>query len=86
MTELGFPPPWSVQELDACFVVTDSTRQKLAYVYFEDDPGRRSAAKLLSRGEALRVAGQICEAAEWLGMICLAFKKVINSIIAEMNG
>ena len=56
MTELGFPPPWSVQEQDACFVVTDSTMQKLAYVYFEDDPGRRSAAKLLSRDEARRIA------------------------------
>jgi hypothetical protein len=61
MTE--FPPPWSVQELDACFVVTDSNRQELAYVYFEDDPGRRSAAKLLSRDQALRVAGQLCGAA-----------------------
>jgi hypothetical protein len=47
MTELGFPPPWSVQEQDACFVVTDSTRQKLANVYFEDDPRRRSVTKLL---------------------------------------
>jgi hypothetical protein len=58
-----FPPPWAVQEQDACFVVTDSTMQKLAYVYFEDDPGRRSAAKLLSRDEALRIAGQLCAAA-----------------------
>jgi hypothetical protein len=32
------PPPWSVEELDACFVVTDSAGQKLAYVYFEDEP------------------------------------------------
>jgi hypothetical protein len=36
-----FPPPWTVEELDACFVVTDSARQKLAYLYFEDQPGRR---------------------------------------------
>jgi len=30
-------------------VVIDSAEQKLAYVYFEDEPGRRSAAKLLSK-------------------------------------
>jgi hypothetical protein len=41
------PPPWSIDELEACFVVIDSAGQKLAYVYFEDEPGRRSAAKLL---------------------------------------
>jgi hypothetical protein len=41
----GFPPPWSVNELKACFVVRDHTRQALAYVYFEDEPERRSAAK-----------------------------------------
>jgi len=29
--------------------VIDSAGQKLAYVYFEDEPGRRSAAKLLSK-------------------------------------
>jgi hypothetical protein len=26
-------------ELEACFVVIDSAGQKLAYVYFEDEPG-----------------------------------------------
>jgi hypothetical protein len=36
-----FPPPWSVDELDACFIVQYSAGQKLAYVYFEDEPGRR---------------------------------------------
>jgi hypothetical protein len=25
-----FPPPWSVEELQACFVVKDSAGQKLA--------------------------------------------------------
>jgi hypothetical protein len=47
-----FPPPWSVEEYnDACFIVRDNDGQQLAYVYFEDEPGRRSAAKLLSKDE-----------------------------------
>ena len=35
-----FPPPWSVEENDACSVVSDRAGQKFAYVYFEDEPGR----------------------------------------------
>jgi hypothetical protein len=54
MPSRRFPPPWSVDELEACFVVADSAGQKLAYVYFEEDPGRRSAAKLLTKDEATR--------------------------------
>ena len=34
-----FPPPWSIDELEACFVVIDNAGQKLAYVYFEEEPG-----------------------------------------------
>jgi hypothetical protein len=41
-------PPWSVEEQAACIVVRDHSGQALAYVYFEDEPGRRSAAKLLA--------------------------------------
>ena len=37
-----FPPPWSVEELAACFVVRDGAGQKLAFVYFEDEPVRRT--------------------------------------------
>jgi len=56
MTERRFPPPWTVGELDACFLVLYHSGQQLAYVYFEDEPGRRSAAKLLSKDEARRIA------------------------------
>jgi hypothetical protein len=55
------PPPWSVEELDACFMVRDHDGQQLADVYSEDEPGRRSAARLLTRDEARRIAANIAK-------------------------
>jgi hypothetical protein len=42
-----FPPPWSAEETEACFIVRDANGQALAYVYFEEEPGRRAAASAL---------------------------------------
>ena len=64
VTERRFPPPWSLLELEACFVVTDSAGQKLAYVYYEEEPGRRSSAKLLTNDEARRIAVNIAKLPE----------------------
>ena len=62
-----FPPPWSVEEQEACFVVRDHNGQQLAYVYFEDEPGRRSAAKLLTKDEARRIAANLTKLPELVG-------------------
>ena len=43
------------EETEACFIVRDANGQALAYVYYEQEPGRRAAAHLLTRDKARAV-------------------------------
>ena len=51
MTIRRFPPPWSVEETDACFIVRDAHGQAPAYVYFEGEAAG-AAAHLLTCDDA----------------------------------
>ena len=50
-----------IEEQEACFTVRDENGQALAYVYFDEEPGRRAAAKLLTRDEARRIAANVAK-------------------------
>jgi hypothetical protein len=42
-------------------IVREHNGQALAYVYFEEEPGRRAAARLLTRDEARQIAANIAK-------------------------
>jgi hypothetical protein len=48
-----FPPPWSVEEQDASFVLVDHSGQKLAHICFEEEtrPAISRQAAHQRRGE-----------------------------------
>jgi hypothetical protein len=67
MPERRFPPPWTFDEMnDACFIVRDDNNFPVAYVYFENEPGGRLAAGLMTKDEARRIANGIAKLPELL--------------------
>ena len=64
MTTRRYEPPWSAEVTPNWFIVRDANGQALSYAYYENEPGRRSAAKLLSENEARRIAANIAKLPE----------------------
>jgi hypothetical protein len=54
-----FPAPWKVEERDECYIVVDGSGQKLAHLYFEDEPIRQGILKRLRKDDAWRIARAI---------------------------
>jgi hypothetical protein len=59
-----FPAPWTVEDIGAAFVVKDGSGQKLGYFYYEEEAGRRSTAKMLTKDEARRIAANVANGAQ----------------------
>jgi hypothetical protein len=55
----AFSPPWQLQEHRESFCIRDAREKTLAYVYFEDESGRRMAMGRLTKDEARRIATHI---------------------------
>ena len=47
--------PWTIDDNGACFIVRDHNGHALSCIYYENEPGRRAAANLLTRDEARRI-------------------------------
>ena len=62
-----FPPPWTVEELEAGFKIVDGNGQTLAYVYGHADSYDAGIAKALTLDEARRIASNIAKLPILLG-------------------
>lgn len=45
----------------SCYIVRDATGFEVAFVYYEEESGRRAAAKLMTQDEARRIAANIAK-------------------------
>ncbi|SDR63585.1 hypothetical protein SAMN05519103_08787 [Rhizobiales bacterium GAS113] len=62
----AFHRPWRLVEHDESFAVVDASNTTLMLIYHEDEPGRRSSMKRLSREDARRLAAQAVKLPELL--------------------
>jgi hypothetical protein len=67
MAARRFPPPWKAEEIAGGYVVRDTNKQALAYVYCREPEHAAFIAKVLTKDEARRIASNIAKLPELLG-------------------
>ena len=61
-----FRQPWKLVEHEESFRILDAGNTVLATIYHEDEPGRRTTMRRLSREDARRFASQVVKLPELL--------------------
>ena len=61
-----FPPPWSVEEQDGCFVIRDCNGEALSCIYFKHKHGQRSVTARFTLDEARYLAASVAKLPELL--------------------
>jgi hypothetical protein len=74
-----FPPPWSAEPQPNYYVVRDANGHQIAYVYYSNEPDRRSAAKLPTKDEARRIAANVAKLPELLTSLAGCIIKLATS-------
>jgi hypothetical protein len=54
-----YPSPWRIEENSESYVVVDDNGQRLAFVYFEDEPVRQMTTKRIGKADAYQLARAI---------------------------
>jgi hypothetical protein len=62
-----FPAPWQGDPMPGGYVVRDANGQALAFVYSRENDGEARQAKVLTKGEARRIAVNIARLPECWG-------------------
>ena len=63
-----FPVPSTFEDHNGtCIIVRDTNGLAVAYLYYEQEPGRRTAANLMTEDEARRIAANIVKLPGLLG-------------------
>lgn len=57
-TRRRFPPPWSIEERPACYIVKDGAGQSIAYVRMKPAREPRPISNMMTRDEARRIAAK----------------------------